>query len=219
MTDPTGAPAAVIRRKQAAFPRWAIAVIILCVLVQGAQIAATIAGYPLVSRAITGFGAFWSGMLWGSPPFFEGQKATMFISYGLLHSGIAHLAMNMISLAAIAREFVRWVPPWIMAVIYLVSQIAAALCFAWMAPVSGPMVGASGAVFGLAGALIGFVAMRVRHRGDALRQLSRNVLLLLALNVAITVLVPSIAWQAHLGGAVAGVIMGVALALAKPVAR
>ena len=32
------------------------------------------------------------------------------------------------------------------------------------------------------------------------------------LNVALTVLMPSIAWQAHLGGTLAGLVMGVAMA-------
>ncbi|SNT75973.1 rhomboid family intramembrane serine protease [Paracoccus seriniphilus] len=201
-------------------PRWVTGLILLCTLVQLAQIAATMAGYPLASRAITAFGAFWSGMFWGSsPPFFPGQNLTMFLSYGLLHSGLTHLAMNMISLAAIARELARWIPSWQMAVIYLLSQIIAALTFAWMQPVSGPMVGASGAVFGVAGALIGFVGIRLYRRGDPLMQLGRSVLLILLLNVAITVLVPSIAWQAHLGGVVAGLIMGAALALIKPARR
>lgn len=202
------------RLGQPVIPIWVRVVIVICVLIELGQIAVTMAGYPLLRHVVTGFGAFWSGMLWGTnPPFFPGQNVTMFLSYGLLHAGIAHLAMNMISLAAVARELARMVAPWQMAAIYLLSQIFAALVYAAMVPVSGPMVGASGAIFGVAGALVGMVGIRLYRRGGSLGQLGRGVALILVLNIAITILLPSIAWEAHLGGGIAGLVMGAALAL------
>ena len=132
----------------------------------------------------------------------------MFVSYGLLHGGLLHLGMNMISLAVVARELARLMPPAVMLMIYLISQIAAAGLFALMAPAAGPMVGASGAVFGLAGALVGLVALRRSRRGQPMGPLWRAVANIVLLNLGLTLLVPAIAWQAHLGGALAGLAMG-----------
>jgi membrane associated rhomboid family serine protease len=62
-------------------------------------------------------------------------------------------------------------------------------------PVTG-VVGASGAIFGLFGAML----VIQRHRGGETKQLW----VLMAINGAIGFIVPGIAWQAHLGGAVTG---------------
>jgi rhomboid protease GluP len=75
------------------------------------------------------------------------------------------------------------------------------------------MIGASGAIFGLAGALIGYAAVTGWRRRRPLGQLWRGVGLMVVLNVALTVLMPSIAWEAHLGGALAGLAMGAAMAM------
>jgi membrane associated rhomboid family serine protease len=67
-------------------------------------------------------------------------------------------------------------------------------------------VGASGAVFGMFGAF--FVVQRRLNR-DA-----TQVLVLIGLNFALGFVVPNIAWQAHLGGLVTGVVTAAALAYA-----
>nr|WP_269329908.1 rhomboid family intramembrane serine protease [Kineosporia babensis] len=67
-------------------------------------------------------------------------------------------------------------------------------------------VGASGAVFGLFGAF--FVVQR-RLNGD-----TTQVVVLIAINFAFGLFLPSIAWQAHLGGLVAGVAAAGVLAYA-----
>ena len=77
-----------------------------------------------------------------------------------------------------------------------------------MQPESGPMVGASGAIFGLAGALIAVAMLDRRRRQKPLGPLWRAVANIVVLNLGLTFLVPSIAWQAHLGGALAGLVMG-----------
>ena len=69
----------------------------------------------------------------------------------------------------------------------------------FLKPISA--LGASGAIFALMGALF---AMR-RALGINLQQL----VIVLAINLAIGFLVPNIAWQAHLGGLVAGFALGV----------
>lgn len=171
-------------------------------------------GIP-IRQAVNALFGFWSEQVHARRGLYPGQPAVMFLTYGLLHGGLLHLAMNMLSLAAIARELVQLIGAMRMAVIYLVTQVAAALLFALMAPTAGPMVGASGAIFGLAGALIGFAAVTGWRRRRPLGQLWRGVALMVVLNVALTVLMPSIAWEAHLGGTLAGLVMGAWMAMTR----
>lgn len=194
-------------------PFWIKAVIVLCCLVQGLILAADLLGYPILHQAALILGGFWSPVLWAGHGIFPGHVLTMFVTYGFLHAGLLHLGMNMLSLVAIARELHRLIGAGRMAVVYAVSQVAAALLFAVMTPDGGPMIGASGAIFGLAGALIGVAAMTGWRRKRPLGQLWRGVAVMVVLNVALTVLMPSIAWEAHLGGALAGVLLGAGMAV------
>lgn len=208
-----------LRRAAAAsgqLPRWVTALILLCCLIEAGLQLAQLAGYPAVRQAGLMLAGFWSPLLWDGYGLYPGQPLLMFLSYGLMHGGLMHLAMNMISLAVVARELNRLIGAGRMAAIYVVSQIAAAALFAAMEPQAGPMIGASGAIFGIAAALVGYVAVIGRRRRRPMGRMWRSVALIVVLNVALTVLIPSIAWQAHLGGAVAGLIMGVLLALRDP---
>lgn len=71
-----------------------------------------------------------------------------------------------------------------------------------------PTVGASGAVFGL------FAAVLVLNRHLGRR--TAGILVILVANTVIGFLVPGIAWQAHLGGAVTGALLAVGLAVTSP---
>ncbi|MDP5308476.1 rhomboid family intramembrane serine protease [Paracoccus spongiarum] len=206
-------PAPPAPRPAPQLPRWVVAVIALCCLIElGLQLAA-LAGHPAARPASLMLAGFWSELLQGGAPLYPGQPALMFLSYGLLHAGLLHLAMNMLSLAVVARELFRLMGAATMAGIYLASQIAAAALFAVMRPAAGPMIGASGAVFGIAAALVAQAAVIGHRRRRPMGRMWRSVALILALNVALTLAMPAIAWQAHLGGAVAGALLGGALAL------
>ncbi|WP_295047447.1 rhomboid family intramembrane serine protease [uncultured Paracoccus sp.] len=194
-------------------PLWVKVVIGLCCLMQALTLLADLLGYPIVRQALILFGGFWSPVLWAGHGVFPGHVLTIFVTYGFLHSGLLHLGMNMLSLVAIARELNRLIGPARMGLVYAVTQVAAALLFAVMTPQGGPMIGASGAIFGLAGALIGFAAVTGWRRHRPLGQLWRGVALMVVLNVALTVLMPSIAWEAHLGGTLAGLVMGAWMAM------
>ncbi|MFD7610021.1 rhomboid family intramembrane serine protease [Streptomyces sp. NPDC059828] len=113
-----------------------------------------------------------------------------------LHQEIWHIAFNMLGLwwlggpleAALGR--VRFLA------LYMLSGLAgSALTYLLAAPNQGAL-GASGAIFGLLGATI--VLMR-RMNYDL-----RPVIALLALNLLFTFTWSGIAWEAHIGGLVAG---------------
>lgn len=192
-------------------PFWAVAVIAACCLVEAALWIAPLLGFADARQIAMFLGAFWSPLFWGGAGIYPGQVAAMFLTYGLLHGGPLHLAMNMISLVAVGREVTRLMGPWRFAAVYAASQIGGALAFAWLQPQAGPMIGASGAVFGVAGALVVQAGLTLRRRQRSTRPLVRAVVLILGLNVALTVLMPSIAWEAHLGGAVTGIVLALVL--------
>src|SRR5262249_41910010 len=72
-------------------------------------------------------------------------------------------------------------------------------------------IGASGAIFGLFGAW--FVLAR------KLRLDSRQVVLLIVLNLVITFVIPGIAWQGHIGGLIAGAALTAAFVYAPKANR
>lgn len=133
----------------------------------------------------------------------EGQWYRLFTSM-FLHEAVWHFAFNMLGLwwlggpleAALGRA--RYLA------LYLISGLAGGALTYWLAAPNQPSLGASGAIFGLLGATV--VLMR-RLNYDM-----RPVFMILALNLVIT-FNPwgGIAWQAHVGGLVAGVLIGIGM--------
>ncbi|MGW1866366.1 rhomboid family intramembrane serine protease [Streptomyces mauvecolor] len=132
----------------------------------------------------------------------EGQWYRLLTSM-FLHGGIAHIAFNMLSLwwlggpleAALGRA--RYLA------LYFVSGLAGGALTYLLAAPNEPSLGASGAIFGLFGAMA--VLMR-RMKYDM-----RPVIGLLVVNLIITFTWSGIAWQAHVGGLVAGVLVGIGM--------
>ena len=143
-------------------------------------------------------------------PFLTKSEPWRMVTSAFLHSSsFMHIAFNMYALWILGNALepafgrVRFLA------VYLISALAGSvgvLLLSNMDSIDTPVVGASGAVFGLFGAL--FVVQR--KRGGDLRQ----ILILLAINVAIGFIIPNIAWQAHLGGLIAGALCTAAIAYA-----
>ena len=71
---------------------------------------------------------------------------------------------------------------------------------------NGLAVGASGAIFGIFGT---FIAYNYRRRNTALGAANlRSALVLVALNALLAIGYSAIDWRAHLGGLLAGVMLG-----------
>lgn len=133
-----------------------------------------------------------------------------FLTAAFLHdpSQLMHILFNMLCL----WQMGQWLEPLLgrarFAALYLLSGIGGSVMFLLLAaPPTGGIpqsptawtqgtLGASGAVFGLFGAAV----VLLRH----LRRPLGVMLGLLAVNAALPLFVPNIAWQAHLGGFVTG---------------
>ncbi|POX56852.1 rhomboid family intramembrane serine protease [Streptomyces sp. Ru71] len=133
----------------------------------------------------------------------EGQWYRMLTAM-FLHGSYVHILFNMLSLwwiggpleAALGRA--RYLT------LYFVSGLAGSALTYLLADPRQPSLGASGAIFGLFGA----TAVLLRR----LNYDMRPVLALLAINLVITFYSGfHIAWQAHIGGLVAGVVVGYAM--------
>ncbi|MGW7280698.1 rhomboid family intramembrane serine protease [Streptomyces sp. NPDC054844] len=119
------------------------------------------------------------------------------------HEEIWHIGFNMLSLwflggpleAALGRA--RYFT------LYLVSGLAGSVLTYLLASPTQATLGASGAVFGLFGATAALVR---RLNADM-----RPIVILLVINLVFTFTWANIAWQAHVGGLVAGAAIGYAM--------
>lgn len=143
--------------------------------------------------------AFWPSMLHGQSAIYSSQPVMMFATYGFLHTGLFHFACNVVLLAILGFRLVRFLGAGGFLLLYIVCQISGAVAYAALADTSQPMVGASGALFGLAGAALWqWSSERPETRR---RDLVSGTAILVVGNLALG---GHVAWQAHLGGFLAG---------------
>lgn len=119
--------------------------------------------------------------------------------YSLLHGSWMHLIFNAVGLLCLGQVVQVQAGTWAFILLSLASALGGALAFLLLAD-NAIMIGASGVVFGLLG-----VVLRWRSRPIALWR----VLLVLALISlpADFIFGAAVAWQAHLGGFLAGWVL------------
>lgn len=125
-----------------------------------------------------------------------------------IHTGFTHVAFNMLSLYFVGSGVEVLYGKWRYLLIYMLSGIAGGLLFLFTSP-GGAAVGASGAIFGIFGALGVFYIVNRRALGGMGQGALNNWIFWIVLNIVIG-LVPGsgIALFAHIGGLVAGMILG-----------
>lgn len=152
-------------------------------------------------------------LAWGAdygPAAFGGEWWRLFTA-AFLHSGVPHLALNMLCLYGAGVFAERMLGGSGFLVTYLASALAGNLASVAWSP-SVVSVGASGAVFGLFGA--NFAA--TLRAGDTIPPLIRRNILtgtgkLLAINFAVGFLSPNVDVAAHVGGLICGFVAGFVL--------
>ena len=127
------------------------------------------------------------------------------ITAAFLHSrgSMLHILFNMYALYLFGPRLERHVGAISFVGLYLSSAIAGGVAFQYLS--DGGAVGASGAIFGLFGAvLVGTLPLRHTPHGAAQ---FRQLLLLLAINLALPFFASGIAWEAHVGGLAMGMLV------------
>jgi membrane associated rhomboid family serine protease len=130
------------------------------------------------------------------------------------HADMYHLLFNMIALYFFGSYLVQLVGERSMLAIYFIGGIVGSLFFWLLGPVNGLAVGASGAIFALGGALA------------VLRPMTRVIVFpipapiplwiaVIGGGVLMSLVSPNVAWEAHLGGLLAGIIGGLLISRGK----
>lgn len=171
----------------------------------GARLMAGLVGGGNLRQLFLVYGAFWRGLLGPWEPAFALQPVTMFLSYALLHGGLLHLIGNMVVVLSLGGVAVGRLGQGGFVTLYIVTAIGGAAGFALLSASLSPMVGASGAVFGLIGAWQYWEYLRLRARQAPLSPVWRTMVALVLVNAAMWWFLDGfLAWEAHLGGFVAG---------------
>ena len=123
-----------------------------------------------------------------------------------LHAGIFHIALNAYFFYLFGRTVEGNFGRTWMVVIYLVSGFVASVASYAFGPVTTLAVGASGAIAGVFGAFIAY-AYRRRHMALHAADL-RMALTVIVLNALIAIGYRAIDWRAHVGGLIAGFVIG-----------
>jgi membrane associated rhomboid family serine protease len=124
----------------------------------------------------------------------------------LLHGSITHLVFNMWALYVLGPQIERGVGTWPFVTLFLASAGVGGVFAFYLGGADDIAVGASGAIFGLFGIWLSWAL----HRRNTTygRAVLTQLLFLLAINAAIPFIFRNISWQAHLGGLIAGFVIG-----------
>ena len=148
--------------------------------------------------------------LWQSIAYLAGPFTHMF-----LHANLPHLLINMAILLAFGTAIARRLRIGPFLALYAICGVAGALFWTLLHPYSiDPLIGASGAISGMVGA-VGGISLRASPGDDMVFQSRRAALTFVVVWLALNFIVGlfgaaamgidgAIAWEAHLGGFVAG---------------
>lgn len=151
---------------------------------------------------------------WGADygPLSLGPEPWRLLTAVFVHAGLLHIGFNMWCLWGLGRLAEQLLSKATYLVLYLLCGIAGNVASLWWHPnVVG--VGASGAIFGVAGALITALYLgKLPIPKQALRGTMQSLLIFAVFNLGFGQVVGGIDNSAHIGGFVAGLILGALIA-------
>jgi len=151
---------------------------------------------------------------WGANfgPLSLGSQPWRMLTSNYLHIGLLHILFNMWCLWDLGNLAERIFDRWTYVLTYTVCGLAGSLGSLWWHPLDVG-AGASGAIFGLAGALIAALYLgRLPIPKQAVQRTLRSLLMFAGYNLFFGAVGAGIDNSAHLGGLVAGLVLGAVLA-------
>ena len=140
---------------------------------------------------------------------------TWFTSLFVHAPSVLHVLFNMIALWSVGPVLERMMGHWPFAALYVISGLGGAVGLMVYCAVTGDWMisayGASSALFGLFAAIL----IVFRQIGADIR----SMLIWMAINFAMPLVIPNIAWQAHVGGFLTGGILTWLLVAGVPTLR
>lgn len=144
-----------------------------------------------------------------------------FVTHAFVHGSWLHLGMNVAIFIAIGHGITRAAGIVTLLSVFFASVIGGALMHGLISGHQGLLIGASGGVFGQLGMMVVWRGLMLRRQGQSVAPVMRLVLGLLAVNVILAVglggaggdnsIGGNLAWEAHLGGFIAGCLAAIAL--------
>lgn len=164
------------------------------------------------SRSImgTGYSALAQSWMLFGPEVFTGWGWLRAIGFLFIHLDISHLALNLLLGCLLGYELERALGSANFVAAWAISGLGSGLAVLFFAPLT-PTAGMSGALYGLMAVLVG---QSLRMGNDL-----RAPLVLVAVNVAYTLMVPNISLWGHLGGLAAGTVVACCFAVRNKLGR
>jgi len=154
------------------------------------------------------YGAFWDFLF---PPgavhqaLFPGQSYSMLLTHAFLHAGTIHVLMNAVIFIALGKTLAVYFGLRLVMLTMLLGAVSSGVAFGLLESTAAPMVGASGAVFAFIGLWLQASRSELKRLGRPGRSTASVIMSLIVIHVLLHVFMGGqIAWQAHLGGFVAG---------------
>ena len=158
-------------------------------------------GAPYDNDALARLGAILPGTL-------ERHEYWRLVAAMFLHGGWLHWVSNSWALYQLGTLYEVLFGTRRFAIVYFISGIVASIASSTHL-VDGPAVGASGAIFGVLGAFIFSISLSPRYRRQPwTRSLIGQLVFWIVVNLAIGYEVPHIDNVAHVGGLIAGLLLG-----------
>ena len=137
----------------------------------------------------------------------QGQIWRIFTAM-FLHFSITHIGLNMLSLFFVGSAVEVMYGKWRYLLIYLASGIVGGIVTFFVMPPNTLAAGASGAIFGVFGALGVFYIVNRQALGAYGRGAIGNWLFWIGLNLVFGFSIPGIGIWDHIGGLIAGMLLG-----------
>ena len=127
-----------------------------------------------------------------------------------LHAHPLHLILNLVFLWQLGSIVERMLGPFVFLAVYLLAGVLATAVSLQTLGSHGVSVGASGAIFGLVGVLLAVVvtSRRIPGLGRLLADLRTRLIGVTAANLVAGFIIPGIDNGAHVGGLIAGLLLG-----------